>query len=354
MNTTPSYTGDVFFGDGVPVRNDDKLKEIAKKFYEYYRALSRPCQFKIEGTPQEDLLTKIISISEIDDPLTGSTFNRTVFCEGVITDLNTNQSIIRGRIGEFSGLTGQNPVPVITGQIIYTDADDSGDEDVILSGLNSYDPQGDDITYEWKEGATSLSTAPVLEHTFATGDHTITLEVTDSGSNMASTSVTVQVKESSEDLPTGDPIQANFVVQSYSINQDGDVFITVTGDGNTQTTDGIVYRVADTQVGLDSAGDNDVDNPQTALEIISALATNATKWVRISLINVVDGSTSSNVWEFAVTNTGATTALIIPSNTAPTSSADAAGVDGELRADGSYLYYKDSTNGWIRSALSTF
>ena len=354
VNTTPSYTGDIFFGDGVPVRNDDKLKEIAKKFYEYYRSLSRPCQFKIEGTPQQDLLTKILDIDEIDDPLSGTTFSRTVFCEGVITDLNTNQTVIRGRIGEFTGLAGQNPIPVITGQLIYTDTDDSGDETVILSGLNSYDPQGDELTYEWKEGATSLSTSPVLEHTLTVGDHTITLEVTDADSNVASTNVTVQVKDASEDLPDGDPIQANFVVQSYSLNQDGDLFITVTGDGNTKTTDGIVYRTADTQAGLDTASDNEVDNPQVALEIISAIETNETKWVRVSLINVIDDSTSTNVWEFSVTNTGATTALIIPSNTAPTSSSDTTGVDGELRADGSYLYYKDSTNGWIRAALSTF
>lgn len=354
VNTTPSYTGDVFFGDGVPVRNDDRLKAIAKKFYEYYKNLSRPCQFKIEGTPQEDLLTKIIQISETDDPLAGTTFTRTVFVEGVITDMNTNQTVIRGRIGGFTGLAGENPVPIITGQLVYTDADDSGDEVVVLSALSSYDPQGDDITYEWKEGATSLSTSPIMEATLSTGEHTITLEVTDSDSNVASTTAVVQVKVLSETPPDGSNIQADFSIQTYSINSDGDLSISVTGDARTQTTNGIKYRTATTQVGLDSASDTPANNPQIGLEIASGLETNETIWVRITLVNDVDGTDSTNDWEFSVTNTGATTALIIPSNTAPTSSSDTSGVDGEIRQDGSFIYVKDATNGWIRAALSTF
>ncbi len=354
VNKTPSYDGEIFFGDGVPVRNDSALKAIAKKFYEYYRNLSRPCQFKIEGTPSEDLLTKILQISEIDDPLTETTFTRTVFCEGVITDLNTKQTVIRGRIGEFTGIGGSLPVPVVSGQLVYTDVDGSGGESIRLSGLNSYDPNGDTLSYEWFDGSlTSLSTSPILETSLSVGTHTIRLQVTDPDANSVYTEVSVKINEEPEDLPDGEVVQANFVVQTWSMNNEGDLFVSVTGDSNTKTTNGIKYRTADTQAGLDAASDTLVDNPQVNVEIISAIATNATKWARFTLINDVDDTDSTNVWEFSVVNIAATTALIIPSNTAPTGTADTAGVEGEIRQDDSYIYVKTSA-GWKRSALSTF
>ena len=54
-----------------------------------------------------------------------------------------------------------------------------GGEFVTLDGANSYDPDGDVVSYEWTEGGTVLGTAAVLPWTFAVGAHTVTLTVTD-------------------------------------------------------------------------------------------------------------------------------------------------------------------------------
>ena len=355
INTSPSYSGDIFFGDGVGVRNDTKLKAIAQKFYEYYKALPRACELLMEGTPTVDLLGKMVEVSIVDDPIASTTFERTFFVTGVIVDTNSNQTTIRGRIGEFTGLTGQTPVAVISGQLIWSDVDSSGDEDVVLSGLNSYDPQGQDLTYVWKRDTVQKSTEAVYQETLVPGEYDIELTVTDPDANSNAVTVVLKVQDVSEDLGDGDAIQARFVNATWNFNEDGDLFVTVQGDEYTKTTNGIKIRTADTQGGLAAAGDTSYNNPQVNLEIVTALATNATKWVRVTLVNDVDGTDSSNVWEFAVTNIASTTALIIPAGlSAPTATADATGVDGEIRADASYIYVKIAGTGWVRAALATF
>ena len=356
VNQLVAFSGDTFFGDGPPVINDAILAETARKFYEYYNALQRPCEFVIDGTPTEDLLGKVINISITDDPIAMTTFDRTVFVTGVNVDMNTNQTTIKGRIGEFQGVTGQSPTAVVAGQLIWNDGDGSGDETITLSGLQSYDPQNDPLTFEWSHSVDGvLSTEGVLNTVLDVGEHTITLTVTDPDMNTDSQVVTVRVTNQSQEVPDGVEAQAQFVTQSYGINGSGDLIISVNGDGNTQTTGGIKVRTAGTQVGLDSAMDTAYDNPQFNQTIHSALETGETLWVRVTLINSVDGTDSVNVWEFSVTNTGATTALIIPAgNSAPTSTADTTGVDGEIRADGSYIYVKITGTGWLRSPLSSF
>lgn len=353
VNVTPAYDGELFFGEGQPVRNDVKLRAIAEQFYLFYKGLKRPCTFTVNGVPSVDWLAKFLTISEIEDPLTGTLFERTVFVTQVTINQNTNQTTVVGRIGEYIDAADQNPVAIVDGQRVWNDGDDSGDEVVRLSAVRSYDPQGGLLTYEWAEGMTVLSTSPVLETTLAVGDHTITLTVTDSDTNATSIDVDVKVQGIASDPPEGDIEQANFVAQSFTVNSDGDVLVSVTGDFRTQTTDGVKIRTATTQGGLDAAVDTEYDNPVIAEEIASALDTGEILWVRVTLVNDEDGTDSSNVWEFPVVNTTATTALVIPSNTAPTGTADVAGVQGELRYDDSYLYVKTSA-GWKRTALSTF
>ena len=58
----------------------------------------------------------------------------------------------------------------------YTD-----EESVELNGSGSSDPDGDLLTYEWREGSELLGTGPVLNRTFGVGDHTVNLTVSDDG-----------------------------------------------------------------------------------------------------------------------------------------------------------------------------
>lgn len=67
---------------------------------------------------------------------------------------------------------------------------------VQLNGSNSIDPEGNLLTYEWKDGATVLSqTSPVVDYPAGTaGAHTFTLTVTDSGGLTATATQAVTVQ----------------------------------------------------------------------------------------------------------------------------------------------------------------
>ncbi len=58
----------------------------------------------------------------------------------------------------------------------YTD-----EETVLLNGSGSSDPDGDALTFEWREGSDVLGTGPILNGTFGVGDHTVNLTVSDDG-----------------------------------------------------------------------------------------------------------------------------------------------------------------------------
>ncbi|MEM4730078.1 MAG: PKD domain-containing protein [Thermoplasmata archaeon] len=56
------------------------------------------------------------------------------------------------------------------------------EEFVVLNASGSSDPDGDPMTFEWREGGTVLGTGPVLNRTFPVGSHTVNLTVSDDGS----------------------------------------------------------------------------------------------------------------------------------------------------------------------------
>ncbi len=67
---------------------------------------------------------------------------------------------------------------------------------ITLDGSASSDPDGTIASYAWKEGATTLSTSEsFVKSDFTTGEHTITLTVTDEDGATASDSITVVIYE---------------------------------------------------------------------------------------------------------------------------------------------------------------
>lgn len=73
------------------------------------------------------------------------------------------------------------------------DFDGDGVENIGLDGSGSSDPDGDIASYLWKEGDTVLSAQASFSASFAVGEHTLTLTVTDGGGNAASDTVLVTV-----------------------------------------------------------------------------------------------------------------------------------------------------------------
>jgi hypothetical protein len=69
-------------------------------------------------------------------------------------------------------------------------------ESIIFSGLDSYDPDGDDITFRWSSNVTgSLSTDPWFQTELEPGTHEIILEVEDSYGHRATRAVTITIEQ---------------------------------------------------------------------------------------------------------------------------------------------------------------
>ncbi|MDH3216237.1 MAG: metallophosphoesterase, partial [Candidatus Krumholzibacteria bacterium] len=80
------------------------------------------------------------------------------------------------------------------------DTDESGDESVTLDGSLSTDSDGTIASYVWTEGATELATGAKPTFPFPTGDHTITLTVTDNEGATDTDNVSVTVSAPGQDL----------------------------------------------------------------------------------------------------------------------------------------------------------
>lgn len=66
---------------------------------------------------------------------------------------------------------------------------------ITLDGTGSYDIENLPLSYEWREGITVLSTSEIFTHNFASGDHVITLTVTDTCGFSSTDTTTITVKQ---------------------------------------------------------------------------------------------------------------------------------------------------------------
>ena len=89
---------------------------------------------------------------------------------------------------------------------------------VTLSSAGTYDPDGDALTYLWKEGATTLSTAPSPAVTICgVGLHVITLTVNDGRGHSVTTTANVLLRDCTPPVITGCPTNTTVVACSNNI-----------------------------------------------------------------------------------------------------------------------------------------
>jgi len=294
INATPAWTGDIFYGNDKAVRNDVVLLEIAKKFYNFYNNLSRPVEFSVDGLVG-DVVGQFVTVSE-------GGLTRTVFVTERSIDPVALQTKLKGRIGEWNPSETGNPVAVISGVLNYVDLDGGGDEDILLSGLNSYDPLGDSITFEWRvNGGSVISTSPMLSTTLAVGTHSVELTVTRASGGTDTETVSVEVIEDNTLDDGGTALEAAFTQQSVALNASNDVLLTAAGDSRTQTTAGIRVETKIPPASYAEIAGSPFDNPQTNLQIHTALAFNTQLDIRVTLINASDGMDGA-AWETSITN----------------------------------------------------
>lgn len=199
--TVPEYVGDLFSGDGPKVRNDNRLKEIAKRFYKFYQDLKRPAN----GTLAErrtDLLGEFASASELNIDGSGG---RTIFVTRQSISLSGRETQVEGRIGEYIQAAGDSPVAKIHVGDPIVDIDGDGTVPVVFDGTRSYDPAGEQLTYEWYVGTTLVSEEPIYENTgadeLAIGSHSVDLTVTNQSGQSTTVSKTIDVISKDNPLP---------------------------------------------------------------------------------------------------------------------------------------------------------
>ncbi|MEK7561126.1 MAG: S8 family serine peptidase [Patescibacteria group bacterium] len=101
---------------------------------------------------------------------------------------------------------------------IASDADNNGQQNVILDGSASYDPDGTITAYSWKEDGIVLGTTAVLSHAFAVGAHTVTLIVTDNASVESQDNVIVTVRSNQAPTASAGPDRTNIAGSAITLD----------------------------------------------------------------------------------------------------------------------------------------
>jgi hypothetical protein len=122
----------------------------------------------------------------------------------------------------------------------------------MLDGSASTDPDGDSLTYEWREGVTVLGTNAMLNTSLAFGAHTITLKVTDPSGDFSEDTVSVQIVDTTAPSITAPP---NVSVNTGPGASSCGVVISDATLGTAMASDGCSASVTVTRTGV-PAGNN--------------------------------------------------------------------------------------------------
>ena len=93
------------------------------------------------------------------------------------------------------GTGNQLPIANAGADQIVLDSNADGSEVITLDGGLSSDPDGDNLTYSWKENTNVLGSGQSINHSFDVGAHVVTLTVNDGQGHEVSDTVIVTVNE---------------------------------------------------------------------------------------------------------------------------------------------------------------
>jgi len=157
-----------------------------------------------------------------------------------------------------------------------TDSDRNGSEQVTLNGSASQDPDGNIVSFVWREGGAQIATGVKPTVTLSTGTHTITLTVTDNGGLTDTDTVTITVSH-----PANQPPLAN------------------AGPDQTVTDSD---RNGSEQVNLDGSASSDPDG-----NIVSFVWTKGATQIATGIKPTVTLSTGTHIITLTVTDNGSLT-----------------------------------------------
>ncbi|MBT9310744.1 PKD domain-containing protein [Leptothoe kymatousa] len=198
----------------------------------------------------------------------------------------------------------QNQIPVAdagSNQTV-TDSDGDGLESVTLNGSGSSDSDGSIVSYEWKEGSTTLATTATAAVNLTVGVHTIALTVTDDNGATSSDSVTITVEAGTSppddggggDDGGGDPL-AGTLYRAINLN------------GNSVSVDGVSFE------GKNAANYSTVGRTFVSPTVPSPTVDASTRsllqsfiWgrpVSVTMTNIPNGSFKVYLWVFEDNNT---------------------------------------------------
>jgi subtilisin family serine protease/subtilase family serine protease len=197
------------------------------------------------------------------------------------------------------GLTNLPPTADAGADQTVPDNNRDGSELVTLDGGASSDRDGSIVSYEWREGGTSIGLEATLDASLSVGVHTLTLEVTDDDGDSDTDTVIVTVSPANQVTVTAATPQAREAGTVPGV-------FTVTRSGDTSAPLTVRYTVA----GAALAGTDYVTLPGTAtIEATSSTAT-------ISVTPIDDGAYESA--ESVVLTLGADVTYTIGSPSAAT------------------------------------
>ncbi len=140
----------------------------------------------------------------------------------------------------YGAPTNQAPVANAGSDQTVTDNNGNGTESVTLNGSGSSDPDGNIVSYVWREGATTVGSGATATVPLAVGTHTLTLTVTDDDNESDTDDVVVNVQP-----PPNQPPVANAGPNQTVTDTNGNSTesVTLNGSGSSDPDGNIVSYV---------------------------------------------------------------------------------------------------------------
>jgi hypothetical protein len=139
---------------------------------------------------------------------------------------------------EIIVIVNQLPVAIAGDDLIVSDLDSNGNQQVDLDASNSYDPDGTISSYSWIYNSAEIGNQSVVSYTFDVGVHSVILKVTDNYGSYVTDTLTLFVASLDNTPPVADAGEDISVYANIGSNQ---VSVELSGLGSSDA-DGFIYK----------------------------------------------------------------------------------------------------------------